>query len=111
MGSIVSYIVLNKNPDYNVKKYITVGSPLGLKSIEKYLGASKRMPECIKNGWYNAFDERDFVALKPLDKIHFNIRPAIENYDKVLNFTDNKHGIAGYLEDKIVAERIYQGLI
>ena len=46
------------------------------------------------------------VALNSLDKIYFTIDPAvIENKDEVLNYTDNKLGIEGYLDDKIVAKR------
>ena len=46
------------------------------------------------------------MALNSLDKIYFTIDPAvIENKDEVLNYTDNKLGIEGYLDDKIVAKR------
>jgi hypothetical protein len=71
------------------------------------------MPECVdkKNGWFNAYDERDFVALHPLDKEHFNINPPIENKNNVDNHTPNRHGIVGYLNDVDVAKRIYDALV
>ncbi len=109
LGSIVSYLVLLNNPNLHVKKFITLGSPLGMNSIRKHL-EHKRMPACVKNGWYNAYDERDFIALKPLNKVNFNIRPEIENSNHVDNFTDNRHGIVGYLEDKVVSKEIYKYL-
>ena len=51
-------------------------------------------------------DERDVVALHPLDSANFNIDPAIENKTDVNNHTDNRHGITGYLDDATVAKRI-----
>ncbi|MBK9257146.1 MAG: hypothetical protein IPM42_16845 [Saprospiraceae bacterium] len=110
LGSIVSYLVLLENPNFHVKKFVTLGSPLGMNSIRKHL-EPKRMPSCVKNGWYNAFDERDFIALKRLDKINFNIRPEIINSNHVKNFTDNRHGIVGYLEDDVVATQIFYELV
>lgn len=106
LGSIISYLVLLNNLNLHVKKFITLGSPLGMNSIRTYL-EPKRMPSCVKKGWYNAYDERDFIALKPLDTMNFNIRPEIENSNHVDNFTDNRHGIVGYLEDQVVAEEIF----
>ncbi len=111
LGSIVSYLVLKNNPQFQVKKLITVGSPLGLTSIRKYLGQPLAMPQSIQNGWFNAYDERDVVALNPLDKEHFNITPPIANKNDVKNHTSNRHGIEGYLEDAAVAEEIYQALM
>ena len=76
LGSIVTYLVLKNNPNYQVKKFITLGSPLGLRAIADYLEPPLVLPECIQGDaadrWYNAYDERDFIALHPLDKKHFN---------------------------------------
>ena len=112
LGSIVSYLVLKNNPDYKVEKYITVGSPLGLKSVKDYLDGSLEMPKCVNktNGWFNAYDEADFVALNPLDKKYFNIQPHIENKNDVKNQMSNHHGIQGYLNDAVVARMIYKAL-
>jgi hypothetical protein len=113
LGSIVSYIVLKNNPQFKVKKYITIGSPLGVTAIREHLEPPLRMPECVdKNGgWFNAFDERDFVSLHPLDRVHFNIIPPIENKNNVDNHTPNRHGIIGYLNDVDVAKRIYDAMV
>lgn len=110
LGTIVSYMVLKNNPQWNVRKFITVGSPLGSASIFKYLEPPLGMPACVKNGWFNAFDERDVVSLNALDALHFNIDPTIENKSDVDNQTDNRHGIIGYLNDAVVAKKIYEAL-
>ena len=69
LGSIVRYNILRDNPNLKIPKYITVSSPLGLKSVKSYLKTPIKMPECVRHGWYNANDDRDVVALNPLDKI------------------------------------------
>ncbi|WP_373552289.1 hypothetical protein [Haliscomenobacter sp.] len=112
LGSIVSYLILKENPQYPVKKLITVGSPLGVKSVQKFLGHPLVMPSCIQSKeWFNAYDERDFVALFPLDKEYFNVQPPIMNKRDINNQTDNRHGIDGYLNDPIIAKTIYDALI
>ncbi|MDR6560181.1 MULTISPECIES: hypothetical protein [unclassified Arcicella] len=111
LGTIISYNILRDSTELNVCKYITIGSPLGLKSVKKYLKTPIKMPDCVKNGWFNAFDDRDVVALNPLDKTYFNIQPQIENKSDVDNQTSNRHGIEGYLNDKTVSKVIYDALI
>jgi hypothetical protein len=68
------------------------------------------MPACVRD-WYNAFDPRDVVALYPLDAHNFPIRPPIENKSTVDNFTDNRHGIDGYLGDADVARKIFEAIV
>ncbi|HRI21892.1 MAG TPA: hypothetical protein PLA68_13110, partial [Panacibacter sp.] len=111
LGSTVGYNVLKHGPQFQVMKYITVGSPLGLRSFSRKLETPIEKPACIKGGWFNAYDERDVVALQPLDKNHFNITPAVENYNKVRNGTNNRHGIEGYLSDAEVAKVIFDALL
>ena len=61
--------------------------------------------------WRNAYDDRDVVALRPLDSKTWPITPAIKNFSKVRNQTDNAHGIEGYLNDKQVAAWVAEGFI
>jgi len=114
LGSIVTYLVLKNNPKYQVKKYITIGSPLGLTALAKHLEPPLVMPECIRGDapdrWYNAYDVRDFIALHPLDQKHFNNGFDIVNSTHVKNHTANRHGIAGYLADEIIAKTIYDAM-
>jgi hypothetical protein len=86
----------------------TVGSPLGMRAIRDRFRPIG-FPAKTKL-WYNAFDPRDVVALYPLDAANFPINPAVENYAKVLNATDNRHGIVGYLDDVDVAKHILDAL-
>jgi hypothetical protein len=90
---------------WNVPLLVTVGSPLAIMVIKRALAPMKH-PGCIGH-WFNAMDECDVVALYPLDSRHFPIHPDIENKTDVENHTENRHGIAGYLDDVVVARRIY----
>jgi hypothetical protein len=110
LGSVITYNVLRtRQADPSYPRLITVGSPLGVRAIKKYLDTPLVSPPCIKN-WFNAYDDRDLVALVPLDANSFNVTPSIENKSDVQNFTDNRHGITGYLADPIVAKKIVEYL-
>jgi pimeloyl-ACP methyl ester carboxylesterase len=110
LGTVVGYNVLRSAAmTPKCSAFITVGSPLGISGVSKRLKTPLTSP--VEAGrWLNAFDPTDVVALHPLDQRHFNVNPAVENYDGVKNFTDNRHGIAGYLADPVVAARIAAGL-
>jgi hypothetical protein len=68
------------------------------------------MPPCVKH-WFNAYDSRDVVALNALDDTGFPITPPVENKSDVANFTENRHGIAGYLADPEVAAKVVEFLV
>jgi hypothetical protein len=55
-------------------------------------------------------DDRDTMALYPLDNSHFRVTPPIENKTDMDNLAENRHGITGYLSDAVVANRIYDAL-
>ncbi|MCU7843911.1 MAG: lipase family protein [Candidatus Thiodiazotropha sp. (ex Monitilora ramsayi)] len=108
LGSVVAYSVLRYDPrPLNVPLYVTVGSPLGIRSIRDQFRPLKGPGV---GSWFNAFDNRDVVSLYPLDDSNFPVQPDVENYDAVRNHTKNRHGIVGYLDDTTVAERILQQL-
>lgn len=110
LGSVVGYNVLHQlKPESPVTRYITVGSPLGLQAIMDRLAHPLAMPRTTAT-WFNAFDPRDIVALHPLTADRFPVIPAIDNKGDVANHTDNRHGIAGYLDDPVVAGRIVEAL-
>lgn len=112
LGSVVAYNLLRregKEQGWKVPLFVTVGSPLAVTEIFNSL-KPVRHPECAAR-WFNAMDERDVVALYPLDKDNFDVDPAIENKTNVRNFTANRHGIAGYLADRDVARRIHDALV
>ncbi len=108
LGTVVAYNILRNDPRaLQVHKLVTVGSPLAIRAVRKYL-VPLRSPKAL--AWFNAFDPRDIVALNPLDGQNFPVEPAIENKRDVDNFTDNRHGIAGYLGDAVVARKVYDAL-
>jgi len=109
LGSVVAYrVLLEQSNKVKLRRYITVGSPLGIKAISSQLGVLKYPPGELL--WYNAFDQRDIVALNPLQDPYFKTNPAITNYNQVRNQTDNRHGIVGYLNDSTVARNIAEAL-
>ncbi|WHZ29344.1 MAG: hypothetical protein OJF51_004146 [Nitrospira sp.] len=118
LGTVVAYNLLRQQGHlrgWKVPLLVTVGSPLSITEIRKTLRsfAPARCPQCTLQ-WFNAMDEQDVVALYPLSTSNFPLdptNPAIENKIDVHNKTENRHGIAGYLDDKEVAKRIYEALV
>lgn len=111
LGTVVAYNLLRregKSQGWDVPLFVTLGSPLGVKAIKSALSPIE-FPGCVGR-WFNAMDERDVVALYPLTPDRFDVDPAIENKTDVRNHTENRHGIAGYLDDADVAKRIFQAL-
>ena len=108
LGSVVAYDVLRKVQGVEVPQFITVGSPLGVKAIVEKLRPISH--PSVAKAWYNAYDEADAVALNPLDGTYFPVSPAIENYSKIKNPTDNRHGIIGYLNDKVLAGKMWEAM-
>ena len=109
LGSVVAYSVLcTDRRALKVPLFVTVGSPLAVRAIRDQF-RPLRSPAPVA-AWYNAFDSRDVVALYPLDANNFPVQPAIENYNRVNNSTDNRHGIVGYLDDRDVAKRVVDAL-
>ncbi|MER8905280.1 hypothetical protein [Mesorhizobium sp. M0772] len=109
LGSVVAYSVLHDaGQGINIPLFVTVGSPLGIRAIRDQL-APISYPSGVKD-WFNAFDTRDVVALFPLDEQSFPVNPPIRNFPGVRNHTDNRHGIAGYLDNREVARTILMGV-
>ncbi|MCA1515629.1 alpha/beta hydrolase [Bradyrhizobium sp. NBAIM01] len=109
LGTVVAYHILRTDRRaLKVRAFVTVGSPLGIRAIRDRFRPIG-FPAKTK-AWYNAFDPRDVVALYPLDESNFPVNPSIENYASVLNATDNRHGIVGYLNDPQVAKHILDAL-
>jgi hypothetical protein len=113
LGSVVAYNLLRRDGVKNgwkVPILITVGSPLAVRAIRERLNPLQ-LPSCVGT-WYNARDRRDIVALHPLNsRSGWNLNPAIENYEDVVNTTSNHHGISGYLGDPQVAAKIHAELV
>lgn len=104
LGTVVAYNVLLARPaNHPVPRFITVGSPLGVRALQRHLASPLVLPASV-GGWWNGYDNRDVVALRPLDpSTSFDLQPPIVNKSDVNNYTENRHGIAGYLADPVVA--------
>ena len=112
LGSVVAYNLLKNHAaaaGWTVPLFVTVGSPLGIEVIRKSMHPLS-FPARV-GAWYNAMDERDVVALYPLTAETFPVQTPIENKTNVNNHTENRHGIAGYLNDADVARRIHDALV
>jgi pimeloyl-ACP methyl ester carboxylesterase len=109
LGSIVAYNILTGAGNAaDVPLFVTVGSPLGIPVVKRYLPRPLGMPAGVKR-WFNGSDERDPVALfARLDRDTF---PAdIENASDIHNARDDPHGIVSYLGDTTVARRVRDAL-
>ena len=108
LGSVIAYNLLKMeggDRGWRVPRFVTLGSPLAITAIRNSLGA-REFPSCVRE-WFNAVDERDVVAVYPLDRRNFNVEPAvIANKSDVDNPTENHHGASGYLSDPDVARKI-----
>lgn len=104
LGTVVCYDILKKRTDLDLRGFVTLGSPLGIRAVSGRLG----MPVHVagERVWYNGYDERDIVALNPLDDTYFPTSPSIENDAGLDNDTGNRHGVTGYLDDRAVVTRI-----
>jgi pimeloyl-ACP methyl ester carboxylesterase len=107
LGTVVAYNVLRRRGTGGLvcPRFVTLGSPLGVKAIKDRLDTPLESPPAVGN-WFNAYDERDLVALVGLDQLYFNVIPAIVNKSDVRNFTDNRHGVEGYLSDPVIAAKL-----
>ena len=111
LGSIVAYRLLRQvGAGANVRRFVTVGSPLGVAAIREHLLPPVLARPDGVGRWFNAYDRRDVVALRALDTATWDITPPIENRGEVVNQTTNRHGISGYLDDEMVARWIAEGL-
>jgi len=114
LGTVAAYSALMGKsgtawPATRVPLFVTLGSPLAVTAVK-----SRLRPHAFPSGvgqWLNAMDEDDVVSLHPLTPKHFNAGKTIENDTTIDNWTDNQHGIAGYLDDEDVARRIHEALV
>ncbi|APV48571.1 hypothetical protein BWI17_02035 [Betaproteobacteria bacterium GR16-43] len=112
LGALVAYNLFRAHGaarGWKVPLFVTLGAPLAVTAIRDSLGV-RAIPSCVEH-WFNAKDERDVVALYPLDQRNFQVDDGtIENWSEVRNPTENRHGASGYLGDPEVARRIHEAL-
>jgi hypothetical protein len=109
LGTVVAYNILrDSDANWNISKFVTLGSPLAVTAIKQALAPLNR-PSNI-GSWFNARDPKDVVALFPLSEDYFPAQP-IENKNDVENGSENHHGIEWYLSDPEVASSIHRALL
>lgn len=110
LGTIVSYRLLRKaGAAADVPLYLTLGSPLGIRTVTGKLKPPKlARPDGVKR-WINGSDQRDYVALyATLDAQTF--APDIENIAGIHNRQEDAHYIGDYLAHEQVARAIHEAL-
>lgn len=107
LGTVIAYNVLKNRPGIKAPLFVTLGSPLGVGAIKRRI-APLLFPDGVAR-WINAYDPNDVVSLFPLDA-NFIDGSSIENDAGVINTTENRHGIAGYLTHAPVAEAIFRAM-
>ena len=109
LGSVIAYSILRSDPRrLRVPLLVTLGSPLGIRVIRDQY-RPLRFPRSVEAS-FNAFDKRNVVALYPLDLTNFPVMPEVENNGPIDNRTHDRHGIVGYLDSPVVADRILGAL-
>ena len=102
MGTLVAFETLVLNTDLNVDTPITLGSPLGMRTIANRLRgrpSSGGLPTPAVRRWVNIFDPRDPVAgAGRLDWLW----PMVEDYG--VHNGDLPHAIGRYLSKKITGK-------
>ncbi|WP_109506009.1 alpha/beta hydrolase [Nocardioides speluncae] len=117
LGTVVAYRLLTaqgKREGWQVPALVTLGSPHGVTAIRRVLAGEGvlRTPECV-GSWFNAYDPKDVVALRPLTPEWFPLKPAkpaVVNHGDIDNQHSSHHGIEGYLGDPRTARAIYDAL-
>jgi hypothetical protein len=109
LGSVVAYEALCRIPNHGITTLITLGSPLGLRSIREAL-----RPEAIKHlsglppgitRWVNVYDKGDPVSLAGGLAAYW---PEVK--DRTVNNEDQPHAITRYLGKKEVGQAVTDAL-
>jgi hypothetical protein len=108
LGSVVAYEALCSIPDHGVTTLVTVGSPLGLRSIRERLRPAARCsspPPGVRT-WANIYDPRDPVSLAgPL----MPYWPAVA--DATVDNGNDPHAAARYLGKRATGAPIADSLM
>ncbi|GAB1539261.1 hypothetical protein NUACC21_19270 [Scytonema sp. NUACC21] len=112
LGSIVCYETLCQHPEWSVKVFVTLGSPLGIKRLifdrldpapQDNLG---QWPGSVEK-WINIADRGDVVALEK--RLNPLFQGSVE--DKLVDNGANAHDASRYLTAAETGEAIKLGLI
>jgi hypothetical protein len=109
LGSVVAYEALCRLPDHGIITLITLGSPLGLRSIREGMSqtARGRMPNLPPGvlRWVNIYDPSDAVSLAGGLAGYW---PKVE--DKTVDNENEPHSITRYLGKKVTGQTVVEAL-
>lgn len=110
LGTIVSYLLLRGMANKaTVPLLVTLGSPLGIATVQGYLKPPALGVPAGVAAWLNGADERDYVALvSVLDRDSF--ADGVVNVSDIHNREEDAHSIEDYLSNSTVAQRIHAAL-
>lgn len=109
LGSIVGYEALCQMPDHGVTTLITLGSPLGLRSIREAMSQRARdhapgLPPGVLR-WVNIYDPRDAVSLAGGLAGYW---PQVA--DKTVDNGNEPHAVSRYLGKKVTGGAVVEAL-
>jgi hypothetical protein len=109
LGSVVAYEALCRIPHHGITTLITLGSPLGLRSIREGMSREARgripyLPPGVGR-WVNIYDPRDAVALAGGLA---GCWPKVE--DKTVDNEHEPHAITRYLGKKVTGQAVVEAL-
>lgn len=99
LGTVVAFNLLrelsNNGADIKVPLFVTLGSPLAIKEVQRWVGGEFSVPKMVTT-WMNFYDKGDPVTLGRGLGTGFTAGIVDTVVD---NNTNNAHSIAGYLDD------------
>ena len=109
LGSIVAYEALCRIPDHGITTLVTLGSPLGLRSIREGMSKKARdqmlaLPFGVQR-WVNIYDPHDPVSLAGGLAGHW---PEVS--DKTVDNEDQPHAVIRYLGKKVTGQIVVEAL-
>ncbi|WP_336018260.1 alpha/beta hydrolase [Acinetobacter lwoffii] len=97
LGSVIAYNYLIQHPELNIKRFITLGSPLAFKVIQAHLPQPIVRPAAISGDWINFYCSDDFLTAFPLSEPPFQFQPAVINQE-IHTSIYHPHDIDGYIQ-------------
>lgn len=107
LGTVIAYNLLYQHPEFNIRNFITLGSPLAFRVVQEQIFHPIIRPTCIHGDWLNFYSSDDFLTTFPLINAPFDFKPPINN-QIISTFANKPHEIMGYLQHPAVVQAIIQ---
>jgi len=111
LGTLIAFHLLREleraGSDLRVPLLITMGSPLAVEAVKRYVDLPHRSPSNIVQ-WLNFYDRGDPVSLGKSLASRFPV--GIVDDAAINNQTDNAHSIEGYLNQAVIRDAISAAL-